>query len=340
MQLLCQEGDLPSGSMPGVPLPPPAAPQRTQPQQGGWTRSALHNPAWLVANFCSSGWRKDLEHILRVYYKYSVDYFMEADWSRMKERFFDHFLRHKKEALELKEARPLDFMAYIQDLFYQATGVHLDGLGSFTHWIKRGSYYHGIVARQGHLQECPHLTGAPLPRWPQVAPSKSRWESQMKSEAQTPSSSRPSAGATAVPVAETPIAEASVAEAAVAETSIMEETPAEAPVAPSFTPAPMETGGVGDGQSWTEQVEAVEEEPFQRSRLAKHPHSQSRRHEPTSRLPFPLQDSEGRFASIVQLYEHAAAQPAAPHNVAGQAIMHLHPDLLPQKAMCLGNQVA
>ena len=40
------------------------------------------------------------------------------------------------------------------------------------------------------------------------------------------------------------------------------------------------------------------------------------------------------------LYEHAAAQPAAPHNVAGGAIMHLHPDLLPQKAMHLGNQLA
>ena len=167
----------------------------------------------------------------------------------------------------------------------------------------------------------------------------------MKSDAQTPSSSRPSVGATAVPVAETPMAEAPVAEAAVAETSIMEapaeETPgAEAPVAPSSLPAPMETGGAGDGQSWAEQVEAGEEEPFQRSRPAKCPRSQSRRHEPKSRLPFPLQDSEGRFASISQLYDHAAAQPAAPHNVAGQAIMHLHPDLLPQKATRLGNQVA
>ena len=162
----------------------------------------------------------------------------------------------------------------------------------------------------------------------------------MRSEAQTPSSSRPSVGATVVPVAETPIAEAPVAEAAVAETSAMEETPAEAPVAPSFPPAPMETGGVGDGQSWAERVEAVEEEPFQRSRPAKHPRSQSRRREPTPQLPFPIQDSEGRFASVAQLYEHAAAQPAAPHNVAGQGIMHLHTDLLPQKATCLGNQVA
>ena len=149
----------------------------------------------------------------------------------------------------------------------------------------------------------------------------------------------------AVPVVETPMAEAPVAEAAVAETFVIEapaeETPgAEAPVVPSFPPAPMETRGAGDGQSWAEQVEAGEEEPFQRSRPANCPHSQSRRREPTSRLPFPLQDSDGRFASVSQLYEHAAAQPATPHNVAGWAIMHLHPDLLPQKATHLGNQVA
>ena len=338
----CWEGDLPSGSMPSAP-PPPPAPERTQPQWGGRTRSTRHDPARLAANFHSSGWRKDLEHILRVYYRYSVELFTEGDWSRIKERFFDHFLRHKKEALEVKEAHLLDFMAYVQDLFYQATGIHLDGLGSFTPWIKRGSYYHGIVAQQGCLQEYPHLVGAPLPRWPQVAPSESRQESQMKAEAQTPSSSRPSAGAMAVPVVETPIAEASVEEAAVMETSIMEapaETPgAEALIAPPL-PAPMETGGAGDGQLWAERVEAGEEEAFQRSRPAKHPHSQSRRHELTSRLPFPLQDSEGRFASVTQLYEHAAAQPATPHNVAGRAIMHLHPDLLPQKATSLGNQVA
>ena len=189
--------------------------------------------------------------------------------------------------------------------------------------------------------------GAPLPRWPQVAPSETRWESQMKSDAQIPSSSRPSAGATVAPIAETPVVgtpEAPVAEAAVAETPIMEapaeETPgAEALVAPSSTPAPMETGGAGDGQLWVEQMEAGDDESFQRSRPAKHSRSQSWRCEPKPQLPFPLQDSEGRLASISQLYEHAAAQPAAPHNVARQAIMHLHSDL-PQKATHLGNQVA
>ena len=102
----------------------------------------------------------------------------------------------------------------------------------------------------------------------------------------------------------------------------------------------METGGAGDGPSWAEQVEEVEEEPFQHSRPDKHPRSLSRRQEPTSRLPFPLQDHAGRFASIMRLYEHAAAQPAASHNAAGRVIRRLHPKLLPHQATSLGNQVA
>ena len=49
-QLPCQEGGLPSGSMPSaIPLLP--APEITQPQQRGQTRSALHDPTWLAANF-------------------------------------------------------------------------------------------------------------------------------------------------------------------------------------------------------------------------------------------------------------------------------------------------
>ena len=336
-----QEGDLPSRSMPSVA--PPPAPEGTQPQWGGWPRSALRDPAWLAANFCSSGWRKDLEHILRVYYKFSIASFREVEWARVKERFFDHFLQYKEEALALKEAHPMDFMAYIQGHFHQATGLHLDGLGSFTGWIKWGSYYHGLVARQGCLHECLHLMGAPLPRWPQVAPSESCRESQMKSDAQTHSSSRPSVGAMVAPITEVPVSEVPMAVVPVAETSVAEapvdETPgAGAPVAPSSTPAPMETGGAGDGQSWAEQMEASEDDAFQ-SRPAKHAWSQSRRREPKPLLPFPLWDSKGRLASVSQLYAHAAEQPVAQHNVAGSAIIHLHPEVLLQNARHLGNQV-
>ena len=38
----CQEGDLPSRSMPSVP--PPAAPERTLPQQGGQPKTSHHDP--------------------------------------------------------------------------------------------------------------------------------------------------------------------------------------------------------------------------------------------------------------------------------------------------------
>ena len=152
----------------------------------------------------------------------------------------------------------------------------------------------------------------------------------MKADTQTTSSSKPSVGATVAPVTKTPVAEAPVTET----------LGAEAPAAPSDTPAPMETGRVGDGQSWAKCIKAGTDEGFQRARPMKHPRSQSRRHKPRPPLPFPLQDSEGRLASISQLYKHAAEQPVAHHNVADRGIMHLHPEMLPQKATCLGNQVA
>ena len=171
----------------------------------------------------------------------------------------------------------------------------------------------------------------------------------MKLDAQTPSSSRPSVGATVAPIAETLVAEAPVMEVPMVEVPVVatpipeapiDETPAaEAPVAPSSTPAPMETGGVGNGQSWAEQMEAGEDEAFQRSRPAKRARSKSRRHELKPPLPFPLQDSEGRLTSVSQLYTHAVKQPVAHHNVAGSVIMHLHLEMLPQNARCLGNQV-
>ena len=60
----------------------------------------------------------------------------------LKETFFTYFLPHKEEALGIKERCPIDYMAYIEDHFYRATGLHLNGLMSFTAWIKQGSYYH------------------------------------------------------------------------------------------------------------------------------------------------------------------------------------------------------
>ena len=225
-------------------------------------------------------------------------------------------------------------MAYIEDHFYRTMGLHLNGLRSFTTWIKQGSYYHGLVAQQGCLHECPHLAGLPLPRRPQVMPSESRRESQMKAEATATSSSKASVGAMAAPVTETPVVETPVTETPGAQTPAVET-----PATPSDIPAPMETGGVGDGQSWAKCMEAGVEKEFQQDRPTKHRRSQSKKHEPRPMLPFPLQDSEGRLASISQLYEHAGEQPPTHHNMAGRGIMHLHPEMLLRKATCLGNQI-
>ena len=138
------------------------------------------------------------------------------------------------------------------------------------------------------------------------------------------SSHEPSTGATAAPVTEAPVAQTPVAET---------------PATHSDTPAPMETGGVGDSQSLAKWVKAGIDEEFQKDRPTKHHWFQSRRHEVRPTLPFPLQDSEGRHASILQLYQHTGKQPAARHNVATQGIIHLHPEMLPHQARHLGNQV-
>ena len=119
----------------------------------------------------------------------------------------------------------------------------------------------------------------------------------------------------------------------------MQETPVAGP-SHSDTPAPMEMGGVGDGQTWAEQVETSAEAKFQWARPLKHPHSQSRRWETGPRLPFPLQDAEGRLTSIERLYEYAGEQPSPRDDVAGQAIRHLHPEILPWDEQRIRNQVS
>ena len=162
---------------------------------------------------------------------------------------------------------PLDFMPLIEELFWRATSLCLHGLWSFTLWIKQGSYYHGLVAQQGHLQRCPHLIGAPLPR-----------DLHKRAEALAAGSSKPSAGTTTALAQETPVEEPPVMEPPATETPVAEapatETPAtEAPASDTLhsdTPAPMETGGAGDGQSWAAQVEAGLEAEFQEHRPAKH----------------------------------------------------------------------
>ena len=308
MQTPHQAGEYPSGAPCNVP--PASTQESTLTQCGSGARASPRDLLRNAAKYRSAGWRKDLEHVLKIYYRHTVTSFKEVEWAKMKGKFFTHFLSCKEELLNIKENRPIEYMPNIEDLFYTAMGLRLNGLRDFTGWMKGGNYYHGLVARQGHLGKSPHLAGAASPRQHQLTPSESCQASQEKVETPATSSSGPIAGASMAPGTRS-----------------------------DDTPAPMETGRAGDGQSWAKQVEASANEEFQRDRPVKHCRSQLRRRREKPTLPFPLQDDEGRHALAQQLYQHAGEQPWACHNVATLGITHLHPELLPHEARSLSNQV-
>ena len=200
-------------------------------------------------------------------------------------------------------------MPYMEKHFHATTGIKLKGLSDFMGWIKHDSYYHAMVARKGQLNKCSHLAGVELQRWLQVTPSESCQVSQRREETPTTSPYMPSK-------------EASTARGA-----------------RSNVLAPMETGRVGDGRSWVDWAKASTDDEFRRDRPAKHCWSALRRQEGWPTLPFPLQDNNGRCASVQELYQHAGEQPQACHNVAALGMAHQYPDMEPCEARSLSNQV-
>ena len=228
-QMPHQVREHPSGAPRNVP--PASTPESTPPQHGGGSRA---------------------------YYKHNYTSFKEAEWTKLKDKFFERLVQCQDEWKSIKENHPLQYMPYMEKHFHAATGMKLKGLKDFTGWIKCGSYHHAVVARKGQLHKCPHLAGVELPRWLQVTPSESRQVSQRRGETPMTSPHMPSK-------------EASTAQGA-----------------PSDIPAPMETGGVGDGRSWVDRAEASTDDKLRRDRPAKHRRSASRRWEGRPTLPFPL----------------------------------------------------
>ena len=107
----------------------------SQPGHRSWP--GCPDPAEMAAKYHSSGWRRDLEHVLKVYYKHTVQTpFRESEWARARELFFNHLTPKKAEALAIKEESPLEYMPYIAEEFHRATDLHLNDLPEFTLWIK------------------------------------------------------------------------------------------------------------------------------------------------------------------------------------------------------------
>ena len=241
--------------------------------------------------------------VFRAYYKSNFGSFKEAEWNKLRDKVLAHLLQCLDECVgALRKMTPSSICP-----LWRGSSMH--ELGDFTGWIKWGSYYHGLVARKFQLHKCPHLAGVELPRWPQITPSESHQVSQRREETPGTSPCAPSKKSSA------------------------------AQGAPSDVPAPMETGGVGDSWSWVEWVEASADNRFGRDRPAKCHRSESRRHGGQPTLPFPLQDDDGRCASVQQLYKHAGEQPQAHLDVAARGITHQYLDMEPREANSLGNQV-
>ena len=133
-----------SGTTTNVPSTTTLGAMQSQP--GCRSRPEHPDPAVMVSKYCSSRWRRDLEHVLKVYYKHTVQTpFRESEWAQVRELFFDRFVPKKAEVLVIKEESPLEYMPFIAEEFHRATGLRLHDLPEFTLWIKRGSYFHGLL---------------------------------------------------------------------------------------------------------------------------------------------------------------------------------------------------
>ena len=132
-QMPHQEGGHPSGAPHNVP---PVSTPGSTPHQCGGSMRAPKDPLENVANYRSQGWRKDLEHVLKTYYKHNFASFKEVDWAKAKDKFFEHLLQCKEEWRNIKVNHPLQYMPYMEEHFHMATGVRLNGLSNFMGWIK------------------------------------------------------------------------------------------------------------------------------------------------------------------------------------------------------------
>ena len=161
----CQVSECPSGT--DHEAPRDSTPGSTSHLHSSTTR-APKGPLRHVAQFRSQGWRKDLDLIFKAYYRYNFSSFKESEWSRIRDKVLDHLLPLQEEWRGITENDPLQYMPYMEEQFFAATGIQLKGLAECTTWIKQGSYYHSVVARKGQLDQCPHLVGIELPKGPQI----------------------------------------------------------------------------------------------------------------------------------------------------------------------------
>ena len=91
------------------------------------------NPAMMVVKYHSSGWRRDLEHVLKVYYKLTMQTpFRESEWAQARELFFDRLAPKKAKVLIIKEESPHTFNHTLPHLTFSYELCHQGVAQPFT----------------------------------------------------------------------------------------------------------------------------------------------------------------------------------------------------------------
>ena len=246
-----------------------------------------------------------------------------SKWPKLKATFFKFLIDHHSEWKLIRNNDPLGYLPYMEAQFERVTGYKLVGLGACTEWIHAGTYYHWVIAQQGQLGRCPHLTSIPPPQGPMMPPPY------------------PPVMAAALPVMAAASTQATVpnppwggGRRPQAESQPRKRDAAAAGV----QGATRDTGGAGDSSGRSGRA-ASREPRTTRSSSRKRRRSQSRRRDSRPTVPFPLQEHEGRLQAVRTLYEEAGEHRLASEMTALRGLREGHPVMGAEELQRLNNQV-
>ena len=156
----------------------PCQPRTSQPasgRSGGTSRSEQRrapdwNPLAKLSTHRSGGWKKDLDFYMGAYFRLNYRQEPASKWPELKAKFFKFLIDHHSEWKSIRNNDPLGYLPYMEKQFERVTGYKLVGLGTRMEWIRAGTYYHWVIARQGQLGRCPRLAGIPPPEGPMTPP--------------------------------------------------------------------------------------------------------------------------------------------------------------------------
>ena len=239
-----------------------------------------------------------------------------SKWPELKATFFKFLIDHHSEWKSIRNNDPLGYLPYMEAQFEQVTGYKLVGLGACMEWIHAGTYYHWVIAQQGKLGRCPHLTGIPPPQGPMTPPPYPPVMAAASTQATIPNPPRGGGGR---PQAESQPQKRDAAAAGVQGTA-------------------RDTGGAGDSSGQSGRA-ASREPRTTRSSSRKRRRSQSRRRDSRLTVPFPLQEHEGQLQAVRMLYEEAGEHRLASEMTALHGLRESHPEMGAEELQRLNNQV-